>query len=530
MIATFAPPLTPVEERMRSMFAGWQQDPEPVPRTPWRDWLDRYFSAYITAPFGERHVRFWSWMEALEPGTRPRPRVEVWPRGGGKSTTIELACAWIGSQPQPARRFVLYVSETQAQADRHIQAIAGMLEHVGIDRAVNEFGASKGWKRTEIRAANGFNAVAFGLDSGMRGAKLDEVRPDLIVMDDIDGRHDTPATTRKKIEIITETILPAGSVDRAVIIVQNKIHKDSIVAQLTDGRADFLHDREPPTVEPAIRDLDYVRVPQPDGSVAFRITRGTPTWEGQSITVCEGQLTEWGETAFRREAQHEVDRVEHGKIDLHWFGTIRPGERYLSIVDGWDTAFGTGPDADYSVCVTIGVTAWGYDVLQVWRDRVAYPALRRAAISQATWVAGAFPGIPYTVAIENKASGQSLIQTLREETRLAVIAEPASRRDEKVRRVEEVTPILEAGKVNLPRNADWLHTFTQELSTFTGDGDGHDDQVDAFTIALRRAAGIGHASGMVEDESAFAEPDTGPDSRSRRRPPGPRRPRPARRY
>lgn len=282
---------------------------------PWRDWLARHFRSYTSAPFADRHVRYWEWLVGLQPGVRPRPRIEVWPRGGAKSTTIELGCAYLGSSPDPRRHYVLYVSETQAQANKHVQAIAGMLERVGIRRALNEYGSSKGWRHAEIRTANGFNVTAFGLDSGMRGVKLDEYRPDIIVFDDIDGRHDTTGTTRKKIDVITSTVLPAGSTDCAVIVVQNKIAKDSIVSQLCDGRADFLHDRLSATVELAVRDLQYDRVIQDDGTPRYVITAGVATWEGQNLTTCEQQLNEWGVSAFLREAQHEVDEVEGGLWD-----------------------------------------------------------------------------------------------------------------------------------------------------------------------------------------------------------------------
>lgn len=279
---------------------------------PWREWLARHFASYTFAPFADRHIRYWEWLAEFQPGERLRPRVEVWPRGGAKSSTTELGCAWLGSAPKPRRHYVLYVSETQAQANKHVQSIASMLERAGIKRALNEYGASKGWRHEEIRTSNGFNVTAFGLDSGMRGVKLDQFRPDVIIFDDIDSRHDTPDTTRKKIDVITTTVLPAGSTDCAVIIVQNRIAKDSIVSQLCDGRADFLHDRIPATVEPAVRDLQYERVIRDDGSPRYVITGGTATWEGQDLDTCEQQINDWGLGAWLREAQHEVDEVEGG--------------------------------------------------------------------------------------------------------------------------------------------------------------------------------------------------------------------------
>lgn len=343
-----ASPLTPVEDRMIGLLAEWQEPVAIRPRTPWREWLAEYLPGYTEKPFGDRHIRLWDWFDSLRKGVRPRPRVEVWPRGGAKSTTIEAACAWIGAADRPERHYVLYVSETQAQADKHVQAIATMLERAGIGRAVNEYGQSKGWRRQEIRTETGFNVTAFGLDSGLRGVKLDEYRPDLIIMDDIDGRHDTEATTQKKIDVLTESILPAGSSDVAIVIVQNLIAKDSIVSRLVDGRADFLHTRETPTLEPAIRDLEVVQGEDEEGRPRFRIVAGIPTWAGQDIATCEDQINDWGLTAFLREAQQEVDIAEGGlwrrERDIEPFRLLGPVPDLDRIVVAVDPNAGEGGD------------------------------------------------------------------------------------------------------------------------------------------------------------------------------------------
>lgn len=322
------PSRTNLEHLLRETIAQRLDPGIYLEETPWREWLYRHFRNYVTAEFAERHVRFWEWISSLQAKVKPRPRAECWPRGGGKSSTIELGCAYLGSAPHPSRHFVLYVSETQVQANVHVQAVATMLERVGVNRAVNQYGASKGWTQTQVRAMNGFNIQAFGLDAGMRGIKLDEFRPDVIVMDDIDGRHDSPDTTAKKIQVITQSILPAGSTDCAVIVVQNRIAKNSIMSQLCDGRADFLIDRVV-AEEPAVTDLQVEQVIQPDGTPKYIITGGTATWEGQSLDICEGQINEWGLGSFRREAQHEVDEVDGGLWDRErdieqW--RVKPGQ------------------------------------------------------------------------------------------------------------------------------------------------------------------------------------------------------------
>lgn len=278
----------------------------------WRQWLAKHFPRASSAPMPEtgRHAQLWEWFEKLTPGTKPRPRVEVWPRGGGKSTSVELGVVRTGERLK--RRFALYVSETQGQANKHVTAVATKFEVRGSGRAVGKYGNSKGWKIDLLRCENGFNVLALGLDAAARGVKLDDYRPDLIIFDDIDSRHDSAETIQKKVETITESILPSGSIDCAVLFVQNKVHRDSIVSQLVDSRADFLLDREVPTVEPAVYGLKIGTVEQPDGTRRYKIIEGQASWDGQSLETCERQLNEWGRGAFLREAQHDVDEVEDG--------------------------------------------------------------------------------------------------------------------------------------------------------------------------------------------------------------------------
>jgi hypothetical protein len=282
----------------------------PPSREPLLAWLRAHFPSATSRPMGRRHVRLWDWFEALTPGVKPRHRVESWPRGGGKSSTAGLGVVRVGMKQ--TRKFVLYVSGTQKQANKHVQAIRARFEVLGIPRAVSAYGNSLGWSMDLLRVANGFNVLALGLDAAGRGVKLDDVRPDLIVFDDVDARHDSEDTTKKKAETLTESILPTGSTDAAVLVVQNRIHSNSIVAQLVDGRADFLLDREV-YEEPAVEGLKLASEAQGEGKPhLYRIVEGRATWEGQDLSTCEAQVNEWGRGAFMREAQHDTNEGEDG--------------------------------------------------------------------------------------------------------------------------------------------------------------------------------------------------------------------------
>lgn len=166
-----------------------------------------------------------------------------------------------------------------------------------------------------------------------------------------------------------------------------------------------------------------------------------------------------------------------GIIKVSWFGRYRIApDRFLRILQSWDTAQKGNELNDYSVCTTWGETLTGLYLLDVFRKRMEYPELKRAARSLAErWM-------PNEVAIEDKGSGISLIQDLRSETRLPVIAvEPEG---DKVLRASAESPAIEAGRVFLPESASWLIDYESEIGQFPLAA--NDDQMDSTSQALKR--------------------------------------------
>lgn len=286
----------------------------------WPLWLATLYPAYCREPFADYHCEFWDWLWAVRPGLRPRPQVNVWPRGAAKSTNAELGVVALGARRR--RKYGLYVCRVQEQADDHVGNVAGMLESSAIaefyplmaDRMVGKYGASRGWRRNRLRTASGFTLDGMGLDSAARGAKLDEQRPDFIILDDIDGELDSTPTVEKLIRVITRRLLPAGSSDAAVLAVQNLIHPESVFSRLVDGRADFLADRVVNGPVPAVEGLEYEQLG--DG---FVITAGRATWAGMDMRRCQEIVNDIGITAFLGECQHDVEAPPGGMFDhLIW--------------------------------------------------------------------------------------------------------------------------------------------------------------------------------------------------------------------
>lgn len=298
----------------------------------WLDWIDAIYPQQ--SEFAEHHIELWDWVWAMQDGERPKPYVAIWPRGGAKSSTAELAAAMVGALGK--RKYLLYVRETQERADESISNIATLLESDAMakhypgmsERQVGKFGNARGWRRNRVSTASGFTADAMGLDAAMRSIKLDNYRPDFIIGDDLDRENDSPMITAKKSRVLRKALFPAGSKDVAILMLQNLIIPHGIFAQLASGEADFLARRTVNGPIPAIRNLSYE---QRDGR--YIITGGEATWAGQSLEVCQSQIDDWGLSAFLEESQHIVtektggiwDHIEYQHVDFDALPDILDG-------------------------------------------------------------------------------------------------------------------------------------------------------------------------------------------------------------
>jgi hypothetical protein len=192
-------------------------------------------------------------------------------------------------------------------------------------RAIGKFGNPKGWRRNRLRCRNGFTLDAIGLDTAARGAKVEEDRPGLMVIDDIDEQGDTLRITNKKIKTLTSALLPAGSGDLAVLAVQNLVTLNGVFSRLADRaefKADFLLDRIKSGPYPAIYDAEYMEDPEQPGRMV--VVGGRPSWAGQDLAVCQTMIDTYGFTAFTSESQHEVEPPLGGAYDHVTFVEVEP--------------------------------------------------------------------------------------------------------------------------------------------------------------------------------------------------------------
>lgn len=325
-------------------------------------------------------------------------------------------------------------------------------------------------KQTEHRIENSRGGLRIA--SSVGGVGTGE-RAHVTVNDDLLRANDAHSEAARKSAIehlrAMSTRGIVGYPYRELLIMQ-RLHEDDPTGYLLKADLGFEHLVLPAEYEPHRKCSTSIGFADP------RTEEGQALWpEAFSKDDLQSQKKKLGSYGYAGQFQQRPTPVDGGIFKREWWNyhKVEPA-KFLRIVQSWDTAFKKGQDNDNSVCSTWGVTESMWYLLDVWKGKLEFPELKRQAIALAAkWK-------PNTILMEDAASGQSLIQELRRETVLPIIAVRVDR--DKIARAYAVTPLIESGRVSLPEESQWLADFLNELTVFPNGA--HDDQVDSITQAL----------------------------------------------
>lgn len=326
---------------------------------PWDIAAPILFPGSFSAPSCEPHKRLWLWGDQIQLGDPQDPFFAIWSRNLAKSTSAETLIGYLLLLMR--RKYCWYVSETQSSADDHVASITAsltteenkqlfpLLKSARMDRV----GEQNVWRRNRFKSKPlGITIDSVGLNSRIRGRKDEDQRPDIIVFDDIDGRHDTAETTQKKLQIISDTILPSGSTDVIYMGIQNLVSVAGVFAQIVNGELPIKNAIIDGPI-PAIQNLKL------DGD---QIVGGTAVWpERLSIEVCQRIIddTPNGFSAFMREYQHDVEKTEGAawtrETIHHLADGVSPPDSYDYVIVGVDPAGNKKDTSDLTGIVVAGV-------------------------------------------------------------------------------------------------------------------------------------------------------------------------------
>ena len=430
------------------------------------------------------HLALADRLEDVSEGKCKRLMVFMPPRHGKSMLCSEYFPAWwLGQHPDRQIIAATYAQQLANDFGRKVRNLCLSDQHRWAFHDFSLAGDSQAGDRFHTSMRGAYFAVGVGGPITGRGADL------LLIDDPIKGREDAESETqRQKLKdwytaVARTRLMPGG----AIVVIQTRWHEDDLAGWLLRE-----HQHEGWEV------LSLPAIAEPGDALGR--SEGDPLWpEAYPIPELERLRLAVGSRDWAALYQQRPSAAEGSVFKREHWQTHKPTETaplallqalgVNYVVQAWDTAFKTRETNDFSVCVTLGVARSRYYVLDVWRDRAEFPDLKRAMVSQhAKWKA-------HAVVVEDTAAGQSLIQELRRNTRIPLIAVKADH--DKVTRAHAVTPTHEAGLCYLPEGEPWVADFEDELSGFPAAP--HDDQVDAFVHALTYA--LNHSAPVADPSS-----------------------------
>lgn len=290
--------------------------------------------------------------------------------------------------------------------------------------------------------------------------------------------------------IIDDPIKPADALSKAKRTAVNDWFGSTLASRANDKRSSKtilvmqrVHVQDPAGIAIEAGTWRHLNLPAiaeheqsvPIGMNRFRNRRkGEALFEAREpLPVLENLKREMGSFAFSAQYQQAPVPIDGALFKWSWFSTYDEIPQHEGeIVQSWDTAMSDTDHADWSVCTTWLVVGETFYLLNLFRDRLLYPDLKRKIIELNK-------RFEADLVIEDRGSGTSLIQDLRREGISAIKYLP---KDDKIVRASRISAHVEGGQVFLPAKASWLDEFRTEILAFPNGA--HDDQVDSMVQAI----------------------------------------------
>jgi len=424
----------------------------------------------------------------VEQGKINRLIINMPPRHGKTNLISEFFPAWyLGRNPSNQVIFATYSFERSGDVGRKVRNQLTDPMHSMIFPGITVSKDNAGMNRVSTTQGGNFFSVGVGGAIVGRGAHC------FIIDDPVKSREESESELQREKLIdwfrsVAYTRLMPGN---AIIVVMTRWHHQDLAGFMVD---DLKHENWHVISLPAIAEEDNDAIGRISGEALWperypldtlykiRETIGTREWTSQyqqSPVPSSGGMVhlDWFKRYKHNETLMRLEQCKHDhKIPLPY--------EINRIVCSWDTAFKESQLNDPSACTVWGITKSNTEfyLLETFTDRLGFPALKKK-VRDMYEKYRAISGKQVAVIVEDRGSGQSLIQEMRKETGMPIIAFPPE--NSKQIRLDSVAPLIEAGRVFLPERAPWLVQYETEISRFPLWK--HDDLVDSTSQFLQWA-------------------------------------------
>ncbi len=486
-------------------------------RQPLLDWGRRYLPHYLQKPPSGMHVWLADQLDAITTQRGSKLNV-IGPRGGAKSTIGTLAYA-LRAAVEGWEPYIWILSDTSRQAAAH-------LENLKLELTTNRFLAAdypqavdEGpmWRTAAIRMNNGVTIESYGTGQRVRGKRVGEYRPTLIICDDLQNDDHMRSVTARETSVrwFEGTLLKAGTPQTNFVNLATALHRDALALKLdrTPGWTSRVFQaigRWPDNMslwhEWELLYCDLDREDAQSAAQAFynehraEMDAGAELlWpEFESLYTLMQMRVEGGRTAFEREKQGSPlgpDACEWPAdyFDEHLWFDEWPGNLRLKVV-ALDPS--KGRDArrgDFSAFVLLGVDSEGLLYVDADLQRRPTPEMVAAGVEHCRVFR------PDAFGVESNQFQELLADEFAAEFRRQgmVDVHPWSidNRVNKAVRIRRLGPYLSGRRLRFKHDSPGARLLVEQLQEFPAAD--HDDGPDALEMAIRLAGELldGNAAG-----------------------------------
>ena len=421
-------------------------------------------------------------LQKVESGEMKRLMVFLPPRSSKSVICSKLFPAWyVGRHPQHEILTVSHSDQLASDFGRSVRDLVNfdLFNTVFPDVALrSDVRAAGKWKTNQ-----GGTYYAAGVRSQIagRGAHV-------AILDDVMSEEDSFSETGRRYvkewypSGLRTRIMPNGS----IVIINTRYHEDDLCGWLLrqESQIELENKWEVIKIPAWVDEPSSKMLNLPVGSSYFPEWKPSEILKNDEEEIKASNGSRYWESLYMQNPVPDTGGIIKKKWLKWWDYDEPPACDY--IIQTYDTAFSTKTTADFSVIQTWGIFEhmetdstgrenWVSNLILLGNEkgRFDYPALRTKAQELYDYHK------PDVCIIEKKASGQSLIQDLRR-AGLPVLDYIPDR--DKTARVYAATPLMEAGRVWLPKGYEWSDDLYGEAITFPNAR--HDDQVDAMTMAI----------------------------------------------
>lgn len=250
----------------------------------------------------------------------------------------------------------------------------------------------------------------------------------------------------------------------SIVIVMQRLHENDLIGFLLQDKSWTLVDI------PAIATRDYHY--QINGKTYLFPKDNIIDNKRYSLDYFKKIENEIGKENFAAQYQQQPVRQQEGILPKKYIQYYQELPDQLQfVVQSWDTAIKTSLNSDFSVCTSWGILDDRYYLLDIFRQKMEYPKLKIKLQSLADKIK------PQIILIEDKASGQQLIQDLKLSSKYNII--PQKPISDKITRFAAITTFFYQKKVFIPERSNQNLVFIDEITSFPASQ--NDDIVDSVS-------------------------------------------------